>query len=342
MNYRFKGIMILAAAVFMLSLANPCTAENTSGDSKTSGKADYVAVVNGVKIPKKDLDRKLELIKARYASQGVPIKGQRLAQLKETILDNLIEKQLLFQESQAQGIEVDSKKIQKELDNLKDRFESEADFQKKIASMNYSEDLLKKQIKENLAIRKLIDEKIASKISVTDDEVKAYYEENQDEFQVPEKVHARHILVKSQPDASDEKKAEARKKIEDVQKKLEQGEDFSELAKEYSEGPSGDSGGDLGYFSHGQMVEKFDKVAFALEPGETSDIVETRFGYHIITVEDKKPESMKSLDEVRESISENLRNEKLMQELEPYIASLKKKYPVEKNLPETGGDKEQQ
>ncbi len=342
MSYRFKGIMILAAAVFMLSLANPCTAENTSGDSKTSGQADYVAVVNGVKIPQKDLERKVDLIKTRYASQGMPIKGQRLAQLKGKILDNLIEKELLFQESQAQGIEVDSKKVQKELDNLKGRFESEADFQKKIASMNYSEDLLKKQIKENLAIRKLIDEKIASKISVTDDEVKSYYEKNQDEFKNPEKVHARHILVKSQPDASDEKKAEARKKIEDVQKKLEQGDDFSELAKEYSEGPSSKKGGDLGYFSHGQMVEKFDKAAFALEPGETSDIVETRFGYHIIKVEDKKPESMKSLDEVRESISENLRNEKLMQELEPYIASLKKKYPVEKNLPETGGDKEQQ
>ncbi|MBS3808714.1 MAG: peptidyl-prolyl cis-trans isomerase [Desulfobacterales bacterium] len=207
--------------------------------------------------------------------------------------------------------------------------------------MNYSEDLLKKQIKENLAIRKLIDEKIASKISVSDEEIKDYYENNQDEFKNPEKVHARHILVKSQQDASDEKKAEARKKIEEVQKKLEQGNDFSELAKEYSEGPSSKKGGDLGYFSHGQMVEKFDKAAFALEPGETSDIVETRFGYHIIKVEDKKSESMKSLDKVRDSIRENLRNEKLMQELEPYIASLKKKYPVEKNLPETGGDKQQ-
>lgn len=341
MSYRFKGIMILAAAVFMLSLANPCTAENASGDSKASEKGDYVAVVNGVKIPKKDLERKVELIKARYASQGMPVEGQRLARLKETILDNLIEKELLFQESQAQGIEVDPKKIQKELDNLKGRFKSEADFQKKIASMNYSEDLLKKQIKENLAIRKLIDEKIASKISVSDEEIKDYYENNQDEFKNPEKVHARHILVKSQQDASDEKKAEARKKIEEVQKKLEQGNDFSELAKEYSEGPSSKKGGDLGYFSHGQMVEKFDKAAFALEPGETSDIVETRFGYHIIKVEDKKSESMKSLDKVRDSIRENLRNEKLMQELEPYIASLKKKYPVEKNLPETGGDKQQ-
>ena len=106
------------------------------------------------------------------------------------------------------------------------------------------------------------------------------------------------------------------------------------MAKEHSEGPSSKSGGDLGYFSHGQMVEKFDKAAFALEPGEVSDIVETRFGYHLIKVEDKKPASTKSLDEVKASIKDKLRNEKIMQKLEPYIESLKQKYPVEKNLAE--------
>lgn len=333
-SYWFKGMLILAAAVFMLASAQTGLAEKGDGGDKNAEDAGYVAVVDGVKISRQDLDRKLDMMKARYSSQGMPIKGERLAQLRETILDNLIEKQLLYQESQAKGIKVDSEKIQSEIDQLKGQFENEDAFRKKLASMNYSEETLRKEMRENMAIRALIDQEVASKVSVTDADVESYYQENKKEFEVPEKVHARHILIQAGPDASEKKKAKAEEKIQEVQEKLEDGAEFSELAREHSEGPSSEKGGDLGSFSRGQMVESFDKAAFALEPGEVSDVVETRFGYHLIKVEDKTPSSMKSLDEVKTSIRENLQREKVMQELEPYIESLKQKYPVEKNLPQ--------
>ncbi|MBS3754737.1 MAG: peptidylprolyl isomerase [Desulfobacterales bacterium] len=333
-SYWCKGMLIFAAAVFMLASAQTGLAEKAGGSDKNAEDAGYVAVVDGVEISRQDLDRKLDMMKARYSSQGMPIKGERLAQLRETILDNLIEKQLLYQESQEVGIEVDSEKIQSEIDQLKGQFENEEAFEKKIASMNYSEETLSKEIRENMAIRALIDQEVASKVSVTDADVQSYYKENKQEFEVPEKVHARHILIEAGPDASGKEKARAEEKIREVQEKLEAGAEFSELARQHSEGPSSEKGGDLGSFSRGQMVENFDKAAFALAPGEVSDIVETRFGYHLIKVEDKTPSSMESLDEVKASIREKLQREKVMQELEPYIESLKQKYPVEKNLPE--------
>lgn len=333
-SYCFKGMLILAAVFFVLASARAAVAEQSADTDKVEKPADYVAVVNGVKISRQELDRKLDVMKARFSSRGMPVKGKRLAQLRETILNNLIEKELLYQESQARGIEVDSKQVEEQLANLKGQFKNEEEFQKRIASMNYSEQVLRDQIRENLAIRELIDREVTSKVSVSESEVASYYKKNKKEFEEPEKVHARHILIESGPDASDDEKAKAKEKIQDVQKQLEEGAEFSEVAKEHSEGPSSKSGGDLGYFSHGQMVEKFDKAAFALEPGEVSDIVETRFGYHLIKVEDKKPASTKSLDEVKTSIKDKLRNEKIMQKLEPYIESLKQKYPVEKNLPE--------
>jgi peptidyl-prolyl cis-trans isomerase C len=337
-SMRFNLIVktaVLAVVVFVLSFSQVAFTQENAGDKKAALDAEVVATVNDVKITAQELEQKLGLIKARYASMGMPIEGEQLNQLRESILDNLIEKQLLYQESKASGIEVDNEKIENEINKLKAQFESQEDFRKKIASSDYTEDSLRQEMVENMAIRQLIEEKIESKISVSDKELENYFKENQAEFEVPEQVHARHILIKTGPEASDEQKNEARKKIDEIQKKLDDGGDFAELAKEHSACQSGKQGGDLGYFGHGQMVESFDKAAFALEPGEISDVVESRFGYHLIKVEDKKPAGKKEYEDVKESIRQKLRQEKIMQDLEPYIESLKRKYPVEKNLPQS-------
>ncbi|MFP4159165.1 MAG: peptidylprolyl isomerase [Desulfobacterales bacterium] len=328
----FKSFLIVSAAALCLSIF--LTAANAEDAEKDSSGDDHVAVVNKTKIPAEDLERKVDMIRARYAGSGAEISGEQLAQLKRTILDNIIDQEMLYQASREEGIEVDPDEIQQEIDQLMDQFENQEDFRKQMAEMNYSEEALEKEIRQNLAIRKLIDERFASEISVSDDDIKAYYEENQSEFEEPERVHARHILIRSGPDDDDETKEEAKEKLEEVREKLESGEEFSELARQYSEGPTAESGGDLGYFSRGEMVKRFDEAAFGLEAGEVSDIVETRFGYHLIKVEDKKEQGVQPLDDVKGSISENLEREKVMRELEPYLESLKEKYDVEKNLPE--------
>ena len=127
-----------------------------------------------------------------------------------------------------------------------------------------------------------------------------------DTFREPHKVKARHILFKLSEDASEEKEKEVRNIAKGVLEEARQGKDFAELAEKYSEGPTKAKGGDLGYFKAGQMDKSFEDAAFKLKKGEISDLVRTRFGYHIIKVEDIKEARIKPLEEVRDQIAEDL------------------------------------
>lgn len=150
----------------------------------------------------------------------------------------------------------------------------------------------------------------AAKAEASDAEVQAYYDEHRVQYTKPEEVHARHILFKLAPNAGDDAKAQVRKKAEDVLAKVKAGEDFAALARQYSEDSSAAAGGDLGSFGRRKMVKPFEDAAFALSPGETSDLVESPFGLHIIKVEAKEPERTQTLDEVREPIAVNVKQEK--------------------------------
>lgn len=146
--------------------------------------------------------------------------------------------------------------------------------------------------------------------TVSDDEVKAYFDANGDTMRQEEQVKARHILVMSKEDDADSVKKEAKAKIDRVYKKAKAGEDFAELAKKYSEGPSSVGGGDLGWFGRGDMVPEFEEIAFITPKGTVSEPVKTQFGWHIIYVEDKKEAKAKALEEVKDQIKQQIAQEK--------------------------------
>lgn len=144
----------------------------------------------------------------------------------------------------------------------------------------------------------------ADQVEVADEEITEIYDANKDtRFTQPHEVSARHILIKVEAGADDETKAEARARLEEIQTKVAAGEDFAALATEHSEDAgSAVKGGDLGFFGKGRMVPAFEEAAFALEPGGTSDIVESPFGFHLIRVEEVREERVKPIEEVREEI----------------------------------------
>lgn len=146
-----------------------------------------------------------------------------------------------------------------------------------------------------------------ARVNPTDAEIQEYYEANLTQFQKPEEVHARHILFPLAPDASDADKAAARKQAEEVLAKAKGGADFAALAKEYSKDSTAENGGDLGTFGRGVMTPPFEAAAFALEPGQVSDVVETQFGLHIIKLEEKTPARTQPLEEAKASIADTLR-----------------------------------
>lgn len=290
------------------------------------------AEINGVVITKAQFDKELSIHLNRVARQGRQMTDDQLAALKNEILDGLIEREVLYQESQKVGIKIENQKVDEQLAAIKKRFPSEAEFKTALGKMNLTEDEVKMQISRGLAIRALIEQQIASKIVITDAETKAYYDGNPQMFKQPAQVKASHILIKVDTGADEAKKAEARKKIEAVQQKIKDGGDFAELAKEYSEGPSNARGGDLGFFSRGQMVKPFEDAAFAMKVNEVSEIVETRFGYHLIKVYEIKPDQTLAYADVKDKLSQRMKQEKIEKDATQYIGQLKKDAKIEKYL----------
>ena len=145
---------------------------------------------------------------------------------------------------------------------------------------------------------------------IPDEELESFYRENFSRFSIPEQRSARHILIKTSEEDTEDILAEKRNRAEQVLELAKSGEDFTELAKQYSEGPTGPKGGDLGSFTRGRMVKPFDDAAFSLKEGEISDIVETQFGFHIIKLEKIEPAYTRTLEEARGEIEAQLQAQK--------------------------------
>lgn len=293
---------------------------------------DKVAAVNGVIISRGEFDRELDFFVKRAAPDGQPIPDLQMAKIKNDVLESLIDREVLFQESRKKGIEVKADTVADQLKSIKQRYPDEAQFTKILKDMGMTESDVQNQIKRGMSIQQLITDEVAGKMEISDEESKQYYDTHPEFFKQPERVRASHILIKVDQNASEGQKAEARKKIKDVQQKLQKGEDFAALAKTYSEDSSGPEGGNLGYFQRGQMVQPFEDAAFQMKPGETSDIVETRFGYHLIKVVDKQPEKTLAYAEIKDRLNEHLKEQKLETEVDTYIDNLRKGAKIDRFL----------
>jgi peptidyl-prolyl cis-trans isomerase C len=300
--------------------------------STAAAEDQKAAKINGVVITQQQFEKEMNIHLDRVLKQGRQLSEDQKAALKKDILEGLIERELLYQESQKAGIKVEDKMVEDQLDAIKKRFPSETEFKLALGKMGLTENEVKDQIARGLAIRQLIEQQISSKIVITDVETKAYYDGNPQMFKQAEQVKASHILIKVDSGATEGQKAEARKKIDTVQQKIKNGGDFAELAKEYSEGPSKTRGGDLGYFRRGQMVKPFEDAVFTMKTNEVSGIVETRFGYHIIKVYDKKPEKTLAYADVKDKLNQRMKQEKAEKDASLYINQLKKDANIEKYI----------
>ena len=297
---------------------------------ETQPPTDKAALVNGTVITQAELDSQMKVVMDRLRASGRLPDVSQLDQIRSQVLQNLIARELLYQESQKKGIKISEEEVNKQLITLKAQFPNEAEFNNALIRMNLTEVSIKEKLERDLALKKLIEDEIAPKVTVSDSDIRAFYENNPETFKQPERVKASHILIKVDSKADPSQKAEAQKKIDLVQAKLQKGEDFGALAKEYSEGPSGPKGGDLGYFTRGQMVKPFEETAFAMKPGEVSGMVETRFGYHLIKVTDKTPEGTMPYDDVKERLGEFLKQQKIQEEINVYVKRIEEKAKIER------------
>ena len=298
---------------------------------KNDPSIDKIAIINGSVITREEFNREINQVKQKSLQRGQEISSTQLEDIGNKILENLIDLELLFQESHNNGIKVEKEKIDSQIKSLKQKLPNNAEFEKLLTELKLSENALKLKIKKGIAIQELVETRITQKIKISDKESKVFYDTNPDLFKQSEQVKANHILIKVAQGADEITKSEAKQKLRQIQQKL-KSEDFAMLAKEFSEGPSKINGGDLGYFQRGQMVKSFEDAAFSLKPEEVSDIVETQFGYHLIKVVDKKPEKTIPYEDVKDNLVQHLKQEKTKQKVKLYIQTLREKAKIEKFL----------
>jgi len=257
------------------------------------GAAERIAaIVNKSVILSSDVDDQTQQAAARYNVD--PDDSVSMAKLRKEVLGQLVEKQVILAEATRLGITVPPKDVStavdQEIGQLKQRLGGDAAFQTALAQEKTTEAALRKRyepdVKDQLVIMRTVGREVQNKVTVTDAEVRAYYQANRDSIQKkPESLKLAHILVAFEPDSQQVRKARVRAdSIRAVLGKPGRAASFPDLAAQLSDDPSGRRGGDLGTFGKGDMVPEFEEVAFQLKPMEISSPVRTRFGYHVIQV----------------------------------------------------------
>jgi peptidyl-prolyl cis-trans isomerase C len=281
-------------------------------------------------ITQNDLNQEVSNLSRQYGGQASPEQmAQMKGMLEKQALDNLVVQELLKQTAIKDKISVTEAEVDAKVKEVQDRFPSLEKFKETLKGAGLTEEGLRAEVTQSMKMEKLLATQWATIKEVGDEEITKFYNDNPDQFKMNEQVKASHILLEVKPDETDEVKAEKKKKLEDLKKQIENGADFAELAKANSSCPSKDKGGDLGFFERGRMVKPFEEVAFKLKTGELSDIVETKFGYHLIKVTDHKDASVVSLEDSKEKIAEYLTNQKKQQVVKDYVEQLKNNAKIE-------------
>lgn len=287
---------------------------------------DPVARVNGETIGRAEFERAIRNIEGRA---GAPVPQDRRAEIVRGLLDQMIAVRLLAQESLARKIAVADTEVDARYAQLRQQFPSEEAFAQALTAQAMTAEALKRDIRSDLAMGRLLEAAIEPALSLGETESKTFYDENLERFQEDEAVRASHILIRVAPDAEEAAKRKARAEAEDVLKQLRAGGDFAALAREHSQDGSAAQGGDLDFFTRGQMVPPFEAAAFALEANGVSEIVETQFGLHIIKVTDRRAPRTVPFAEVDAQIREFLTTQKREEATNAFVETLKGKGKVE-------------
>jgi len=332
-RYFFSVIVII---VYCVTFNSPVAMSENKKKSPKIERPKIAAVVNGEEITQEELDDVFKQEEKRTKSKKEQLSDSQKKKLKTRILEDLIKRALLFQESKNKAIIITDEEINKKVELFKQRFSNENEYKLYLKNRNMSEDKIKFAFKKDIAIKKYIDkyvvEKVEKQISISENESKKFYDDNPKYFTQPEMVRASHILVKVDSAATDSEKNKAKKLIEEIKQKLDKGDDFASLAKKHSGCPSSSKGGDLGFFGHGQMVKPFDDAAFVLKVNEISNIVKTVYGYHLIKVSDKKDKKQLSYKETKNKIVDYLKRPKIKKVIVIHLENLKKSAKIERYL----------
>jgi len=291
---------------------------------------NLIAEVDGKKLTQGQLDAEVQKRLTQLKDQ---IPADRLQQVKERVrkqmIDDFVIRMLLTDELNRRKITVTEQEVGEAVERLKNSLPQNMSLEELMRKNQVNREQMNEQIRFGLQINKLVLATAEGKAKPTEKEISAFYQKNKAKLKVPESIRVRHILVGKKPEDDDKARAEKRDKAENIRKQILGGADFAEVARNQSDCPSKQAGGDLGTFVRGQMVKPFEDAAFSQKKDEIGPVVETDFGYHIIQVLEKNSSrTLKLDDETKGRISAVLTQQKQQKAFDTLLQNLRAKARV--------------
>lgn len=308
------------------------TSKEVSKEAKQEVKTspdDIMVRVNGTAITRLEVDRAVKVMLAQNQIEE-PLEPAVMKQAETAALEQLTSAELLYQEAAKLEVADLDKQVAEKVAQNRAKFSTDAEFEQALNGVNMTPKDMQDFTRKDILIGNFVEQRFAANAQATEAEARKFYDENVDKFfKKPETAKASHILIGSAENASAEERAKAKEKAEALLKRVKAGEDFAALAKSDSSCPSSAQGGDLGSFGRGDMVPAFEQAAFALKPGEVSEVVETQFGYHIVKLTEKQESTTESFDNVKGKIMEFLKREKVQKQLSEFVDEQRKAAKIE-------------
>ncbi|HEU19940.1 MAG TPA: hypothetical protein ENO00_11305 [Deltaproteobacteria bacterium] len=253
--------------------------------------------------------------------------------VRQMVLNELIDQRLITQEAKKRGLMATDRDVNGAITNIiTQRKITHEKLQYEIEQLGITFEEYREEVRAQLTKRNFLAGEIKSKITISKEEIGAYYREHRKDYEGKEAARIRQILILLPRDAADQTREKLRMRAEDILQQLRQGDSFSMLATEVSQGPAAKTGGDLGFVEKGLMLPDVDAAAFSLKIGEISDVIESPIGFHIIQVVDKRGEGVKPIESVREEIIGRIGDEKMENKFEEWLNEQREKAHIEVKL----------
>jgi len=310
MKLRFLGLFLFLAGSFSMAQSNyPGDAVRINGETVSNQRFHgfYLEYRNSKGVAVGARGDQLELLK----------------RLRREAMAQVIEQVLVGQAAEQAGLKPDPDEVDKSIADLQSIFDSESAFQMKLDGEGFTQESFRAHIGRMMVAKQYLDEIRMAAADVTDADLERYYEENKRRLTLPEQIRVRHILITWKPMGQPDDRAYIREQMTPILERARAGEDFAALARDFSDDyATKQVGGDTGMFHRGQMAPAFEAVAFALEPGEISEPVETAFGVHIIKLEERRKEELLAFDDIRDQLREHVQNEQVEQAVREEVERL--------------------
>ena len=321
-----QTVIVFGAApeVFEPAPEVPAKIEATSRTSP----GEVLARVNGTAITHAEVDRTIRIFLAQNRVSH-DLSPDARTQAEEAALEQLVATILLYQTGLKLEIKDLDKQIVARINLEKTKFATPAAYNAVLKANNFSEQDAQETVRNDIVVTNLIDKEIISKIVISEADIKKFYDQNQEKFTKPEIVRLSHILIGVAPEATAKEKQTAREKAVSIRNRILEGADFATLAKAESSCISKEQDGDLGAFEKGEMIPEFEKATKLLKNGEISQVVETRDGYHVLMLVERKNAAVVAFDETKVKIEYFLKQIKTQQAIKDYVADLRKTAKIE-------------